>query len=352
MNPIPSHRGWFPLLRESSEAELTWWLASKCRKRRVTCILLLFHGLFFSTAARETLMAKHQTRCLPGMVACAVQLTFFPFSQGKGLQTWWRERTRVEPPNEKVMDGLQNDFVIISWGGRDTVSRTRELDPLSPEVPYRMMPWLVPVKVTVHIGSQLQQKWSVPRCKAPWSVLWPLQLQTPTLALVVGLPLLWWQAGGTYLAFELEHEMCLCHLQVNSGEKATGKCTWVGCKAYPCAKHLHCNWEMAQAAVILLEDLFPHRWSRHQLGIPGRQMPCDRSVAPAAEIVCYLSEQCLIWNVFPTDLTNYFPRQQQMAEVRWCSNFKASPEEGSEIISIYSLRIRKAWDLNICNSWK
>lgn len=77
-------------------------------------------------------MAKHQTRCLPGMVAGAVQWTFFPFSQGKGLQTWRRERTRVEPPNEKVMDGLQNDFVIISWEGRDTASPTRELDPFLP----------------------------------------------------------------------------------------------------------------------------------------------------------------------------------------------------------------------------
>lgn len=145
-----------------------------------------------------------------------------------------------------------------------------------------------------------------------------------------------------------------CHLCADGGEKATGKHVQVGCKAHPRAKQPHHKGKMCMSSSGSAGEgeWSPHRRNGHQLGVPGRQMHHDGRVTPPTAIVYYLSEQWFIWNLFPTDLTKSFPKQQQMTADRWLSNFKVSPEKGSVIVSLHYLNIKKEWDLNICIRWK
>lgn len=133
-----------------------------------------------------------------------------------------------------------------------------------------------------------------------------------TLGLSSGHPgcrlMLWpWQCVSFSSGGELEgpawpfhrvgvQDVLVCNLQVDGEDKNTGKCVWVGCKVRPCAKQSHCKGDMCTSSSGPAGDgeCFLRRRSRHQLGIPGRQMHCDGRVTPPTAIVHYLSEPWFI----------------------------------------------------------
>lgn len=91
-------------------------------------------------------------------------------------------------------------------------------------------------------------------------------------------------------------DVLVCHLCADAGEKATWKCLWVGWKAHPRAKQPHHKGKMCISSSDSAGEgeCFPHRRSRHQLGVPGRQMHRDGRVTPPTAMVHYLSEQWFI----------------------------------------------------------